>query len=97
MSLTSKQRSHLKALAHHLEPVVRVGRSGATDAVSGEVDRTIDAHELIKMRIEVEDSSERRAIAADIAQRTGAELVGAVGKIAILYRPRAEKPKIKLP
>jgi RNA-binding protein len=97
MSLTSKQKSYLKALAHHLEPVVRVGRAGATDAVSGEVERTVDAHELIKIRIEVEDSSERRAIAADLAQRTGAEFVGAVGKIAILYRARAEKPKIKLP
>lgn len=97
MSLTSKQRSHLKALAHHLEPVVRVGRAGATDGVSGEVDRTLEAHELIKIRIEVEDSSERRAIAADIAQRSGAELVGAVGKIAILYRGREDDPKIKLP
>lgn len=97
MALTSKQRSHLKSLAHHLEPVVRVGRGGASQGVFEEVERSIEAHELIKIRIELDDSSDRKAIATEIADHINAELVGTVGKIAILYRAREEKPSIKLP
>ena len=97
MALTSKQRSHLKSLAHHLEPVVRVGRGGASDSVVSEVERTIDAHVLIKIRIELEDSSDRKAIAQEIAHQADAEVVGSVGKITILYRARKENPSIRIP
>jgi RNA-binding protein len=97
MSLTSKQRAYLKSLAHPLSPVVRVGRARISPEVVSETLRSMEAHELIKVRIESEESKERRQIAADLALQTESHLVGTVGKIAILYRPRQEKPTIKLP
>jgi len=95
--LTALQRKHLKALAHHLDPTVRVGRSGASDAVVREAAKTLDAHELVKVRIDDEDGSTRRELAAELAGATGAHVVGTIGKIAILYRRNDEKPKIKIP
>jgi len=95
--MTSKQRQFLKRLAHPLEPVVRVGRGGVTDAVVEETRKSLLAHELIKVRIDTDDSSARKALAARLAEATSSELAGAVGKIAILYRERDEKPAIKLP
>lgn len=96
MALTPKQRQFLKGLAHSLSPVVRVGKGGVRDSVVEETKKSLAAHELIKVRIEVDDGDERRALAAKLADAAGAELAGSVGKIAILYRERDENPTIKL-
>jgi RNA-binding protein len=97
MALTAKQRQFLKGLAHSLPPVVRVGRGGASGAVVEETKKSLLAHELIKVRFEVDDSGERKALAQTIAAAADAEIAGSVGKVAILYRARDEKPTIRLP
>lgn len=95
--LTPKQRQFLKGLAHPLSPIVRVGKGRLTDAVIAETKNALEAHELIKVRIEVDESAARRDLATRLADATDAHLVGTIGKIAILYRRREEKPKIVLP
>lgn len=95
--LTSKQRQYLRGLAHPLAPVVRVGKAGVTESVIAETKKSLHSHELIKVRIEVDESAERKAIAAKLAEASDAQLAGTVGKIAILYRQRDEEPEIKLP
>jgi RNA-binding protein len=96
MALTSKDRRYLKGLAHALEPVVRVGQRGVTPAVVAEANRSLEAHELIKVRIDADDPGSRRTVAEALAAAAEAEIAGMIGKLAILYRPRAEKPRIKL-
>lgn len=96
-ALTGKQKQFLKGLAHPLSPIVRVGKGGVTQSVVEETKKSLHAHELIKVRIDVEDSSDRRAMAAQLADEADAHIAGAIGKIAILYRERDEKPEIKLP
>jgi len=95
--LTSKQRQYLKGLAHPLSPIVHIGRNGVSPAVVAETKRSLEAHELIKVRIEADDPKERRTLANALAKECDAHLAGTVGKIAILYREREEKPEIKLP
>ncbi|HEY0593410.1 MAG TPA: ribosome assembly RNA-binding protein YhbY [Thermoanaerobaculia bacterium] len=97
MQYTPSQRKYLRGLAHELEPVVRIGKARVTPEVAAEADRALEAHELIKVRIDVEGRDARQALAEDLAERAGAALVTSIGKIAVLYRPREEKPKIKLP
>jgi len=91
-ALTSKQRQFLKGLAHPLAPIVRVGKGGLTDAVIVETKKALASHELIKVRIDVEESATRRDLAARLVEATDAHLAGAIGKIAILYRQREEDP-----
>jgi RNA-binding protein len=86
--LTSRERAHLKARAHTLEPVVRIGQAGVTDAVVAEVERALSAHELIKVRIDASDRAQRVSDGDAICARTGASPVHRVGKILILWRPR---------
>ena len=86
--LTSKERAHLKARAHVLEPVVQTGGAGITDAVVAEVDRALTAHELLKVRVGVDDREERVAMGDELCARTGATAVHQVGKVLILWRPR---------
>ena len=92
--LTSKQRQYLRGLAHPLAPVVRVGKAGVTESVIAETKKSLESHELIKVRIESDD---RKAAAETLASATDAQIAGLVGKVAILYRERDEKPEIKLP
>jgi len=96
-ALTAKQRQFLKGLAHPLAPVVRVGKGGLSDAVVEETKKSLLAHELIKVRVELDDAKERRALADKLAAAADAHVAGTIGKTAILYRRRDEKPKIKLP
>lgn len=97
MALTTRQRQYLKGLAHELSPVVHVGRGGVKESVVTETKKSLDAHELIKVRIDVDAGAERKQLAAQLAGETDAQLVNTIGKIAILYREREEKPRIKLP
>jgi RNA-binding protein len=91
LSLTNRERSHLKGRAHALEPVVQVGQAGLTDRVLAEIDRALTAHELIKVRIGVADRTERAALCEAICARTGAAEVLRVGKVLGLWRPRPEE------
>lgn len=95
--LTPKQRQFLKGLAHPLAPVVRVGRNGVTPAVVEETKKSLVAHELIKVRFDADDAEERKSQAEFLAEEADAQLAGRVGKMAMLYREREEKPRIKLP
>ena len=97
MVLTAKQRQFLKGLAHALEPVVRVGKGGVSEAVITETKKSLAAHELIKVRIDADDSATRKDLAEKLAAATDSGLAATLGKVAILYRAREEKPKIKLP
>jgi RNA-binding protein len=97
MALTTKQRQFLKGLAHPLSPVVRIGKGRLTPAVIAETKRSLEAHELIKVRIELEDGEARRALAEELATACDAHLAGTIGKLAIVYRAREEKPAIRLP
>jgi RNA-binding protein len=97
MTLTGKQRQFLRGLAHALEPVVRVGRAGASPSVIEETKRSLASHELIKIRIDNDDSSQRKALAEELAKACDAEVAGTIGKLAILYRRRDEDPEIEIP
>lgn len=88
-ALTARERAHLKARAHALEPVVHAGNSGVTDTLVAEVDRALTAHELIKMKVGTDDRADRVAIGDEICARTGAAAVHRVGKVLILWRPRS--------
>jgi len=89
-SLTTRERAALKARAHALEPVVRVGHAGVTDAMVAEIDRALEAHELIKVKIGEGDRDTRRDHAETMAARTGAAVVQSVGRVLVLWRPRPQ-------
>lgn len=95
MSLSSEQRRQFRALAHDLKPVVMVGDKGLSEGLTAELERALDDHELIKVKIASPDREDRRAVADALCEETGAELVQMIGKIAILLR-RAKKPNPKL-
>ena len=89
--LTAAQRRALLAKAHHLHPVVLVGRQGVTPAVMREIDIALKAHELIKVRMAGGERAERDALAAGICDALACALVQRLGKLLVLWRPRPEE------
>ncbi len=93
--LSSFQRQHLKGLAHHLKPIVQIGKNGLTDQVCADIDRALLAHELIKVKF-LEHKEERESLAQSISGKLQGQQVGLVGNTAIFYRPHPEKEKRKI-
>ena len=96
MPLSKQQKSHLRALGHHLKPVVWVGQHGLRDTVLAEINQALDAHELIKVKLAAERET-RSDMASQICANTGAEAVHRIGQIIVLFRRNRERPKIALP
>ena len=85
-TLSSAQRSELRGRAHHLEPVVMIGDAGLTAAVMAEIDRALNAHELIKIRVHGDDRGARLQMLADICTQAACAPVQNIGKLLIIWR-----------
>lgn len=96
MNLSTKQKQHLKGLAHNLKPVVMLGSNGLTEAVLAEIDIALNHHELVKVKVVSEDRETKVLIIDAIVRETGAEKIQTIGKVLVLYR-QSEQRKIELP
>ena len=95
--LNIKQKQYLKGLAHSLDPVVMINETkGLTPSVIKEIDISLKAHELIKVRVLGDDRAARIALIDDICEKTSSECVQHIGKLLVLYR-NSDKNKISLP
>jgi RNA-binding protein len=98
MPLTGKQRSHLRSVAHHLKPLLHVGKEGVTDALAHTVEEAFNSRELMKLKV-LDTAPEEPAAIADaiVARLPGAHVVQVIGRTVVVYRPHPEKPQLKLP
>ena len=98
MNITPKQRQYLKGLAHHLKPVVQIGKEGLTPAVTASINAVLDKRELIKVQIQENADLDRKEGAQKIADDLKASLLQIVGRKVSLYRRNpALKKRITLP
>lgn len=88
--ISQSERKRFRAIGHHLKPVVTIAGNGVNEGVAGELDRALNDHELIKIRITA-DRDERKGIVHTVIETTGAELVQQIGATALLYRA-TDKP-----
>jgi len=86
MKFSNAFKKQLRKKAHELHPIVILGNKGLTEAVQLEIERGLLDHELIKIKIANNDREERKNIIAKICQARKAELIQAVGKVAVIYR-----------
>ncbi|MBW3553934.1 MAG: ribosome assembly RNA-binding protein YhbY [Gemmatimonadetes bacterium] len=96
--LTSKQRAHLRSLAHRLRPVVHVGTDGISDAVVASVEDALKTRELLKVKVLDGAPLEVRDAADSLSSRLAdAHVPQVIGRTIVLYRPFPEEPGIRLP
>lgn len=96
MNLSTKQKQHLKGLAHPLKPIVMLGNNGLTEGVLAEIEQALEHHELIKVKIATEDRETKNLVVEAIVRETRASNVQVIGKTLVLFRPSKES-KISLP
>jgi len=95
MSFSPEQRREYRAIAHHLKPVIIVGDKGLTENLQEELERALNDHELIKIKVASQDREARQEAILALCESSGAEVVQTIGKIAVIMR-RAKKPNPKL-
>ena len=93
--MTPSRRSELRARAHALDPVVIIGDKGLTDEVMAEIDRSLKAHELIKIRAATADRDARALWMEKICERLEAQAIQQIGKVLVIYRENFDKPREK--
>lgn len=85
----------LRAIGHKLKPVVTVAGNGVSEGVVSEIDRALNQHELIKIKLAVGGREAKQAVAEEICQQTGAEVVQSIGNMILVLRRTAEPdPKL---
>lgn len=93
LKLTPAERSALRSDAHALNPVVIIGDAGLTDAVLKEIDTSLNAHGLIKIRVFGDDRDARVEMYDTICDKLDAAPVQHIGKLLVVYRPQKDIPK----
>lgn len=79
-----------RALAHQLNPVVTVAGQGLSEAVVAELERALDDHELIKIKLAVGDREARDDTLKALCDTTGAALIQQIGHTATILRRVAQ-------
>ena len=92
--LTSKDRQHLKNLAHAQKPVVLIGKKGFTDALHTEIHSALLAHQLIKIKFLEAAIDIQEEMIDKLCIKLEAELVESRGHIVTLYRLNPERPNL---
>lgn len=95
MELTNSRKKALRTLGHQLNPIITIAEKGVTDTINQEIERALNDHELIKIKININDPGYRKQLARELCEQHGATLVQSIGKVALILR-EAKKPNPKL-
>lgn len=92
--MTSKERAAWRAKANSLEPIIQIGKEGISDNIVSQIDDTLDARELIKIRVHLETSPKTpKELASKLAGALEADVIQVIGGVIVLYR-EADEEKI---
>ena len=94
--LRGKQKRQLRALAHHLNPIFQVGKSGVTSDMVQGVRDALEKRELIKISILQNNEDDKNEVAETLATRTGSELVQLIGHTIVLYKQSSKEKYRKI-
>ncbi len=95
--ITSKQRSYLKTLSHHEQPLLQIGKNGLNESLFEQLDKLLEDHELVKINVLKNSPYEMEDLIDEILDETNSEFVQAIGRKLTIYREAEEDAKIELP
>ena len=97
-NLSSSERKYLRSQAHHLEPMVLIGKNGIKDGTIEYINKLLQTRELIKIKFR-EFKDEKLSLSEKIAELTNSQIVGVIGHTVIIFRqnPDSDKRQIHIP
>tara|TARA_X000000368_G_C22875796_1_gene642984 strand:+ start:409 stop:717 length:309 start_codon:yes stop_codon:yes gene_type:complete len=90
--INSERKKYLRQIGHHLKPIVTISSNGLSESVIKEIDRALNDHELIKIKLNVENKKE---ITKKICEKNNAFIVQGIGNVILIIR-ESIKPNPKL-
>jgi len=91
--LTGKQKGYLRSLAHHVEPVMQIGKNGLSENFVQTFLTAIDVHELVKVSVLPNCSESKEELSEQLCEITSCEIVQIIGNQLIFYRPTTKENK----
>jgi RNA-binding protein len=78
----------LRKKAKALTPILHIGKNGITDSLILEIEKTLKKKKLVKIKINkgALDGRDRKEIAKEIVEKTGAKLIDFIGFNIVLYK-----------
>lgn len=95
MPISIDRKKQFRTIGHKLNPIVTVAGNGLSPNVVAELNRALDDHELIKVKLAIPEREDRKELVAELVQLPNVELIQEIGKVVLLYRPN-KKPNPKL-
>ena len=95
MELTGKQKRYLRAQAHHLTPIVQIGKGGLTNEINTSIRKALDARELIKVAILQNSDADINDVAAEIEEMSF-DVVQKIGRILVVFKVAEKRENRKL-
>ena len=95
MELTGKQKRYLRAQAHHLTPIVQIGKGGLTNEIKTSIRKALDARELIKVAILQSSDADINDVAAEIEEMSF-DVVQKIGRILVVFKVAEKRENRKL-
>lgn len=92
--LTGKQRANLKKLANEIDATVYIGKNELTDNIIKEISDYLEAHELVKVKLQENVELDPKDVANEVAEKLGAEYVQAIGRKFVLYKESKDHKQI---
>ena len=92
--LDKKKKQQLRAMGNTLKATVQIGKDGLSDNVIDMCERSLEAHELVKIAILKSCLVAVNEIALDLSANTDSDIVHIIGRTILLYR-QSEKRKIQ--
>ena len=84
--ITSKQRAELRARANELDTTLMIGKEGVTDATVQELDRQLEARDLVKGKVLETALMSAREVSDQLCEALGAEGIQCVGNKFVVWR-----------
>ena len=85
--LNNAEKRALKAKAQLLEPVLKLGHAGMSEAFLKSMDSALTLHGLVKMKF-TDFKDQKHDLASQIADKTASAIVMQVGNVAVFFRPK---------
>ena len=94
--MTSKQRAYLKSLASRIDTIFQIGKGGISEEICFQLNNAMEARELIKIKLLETCPDPIKDVAAEISQKTGAEVVQTIGTKIVLFKVSSNEKNRKI-
>lgn len=91
--ITAAQKTFLRGVGQTLDASVKVGKSGLTPEFFTELQKNLNARELVKVRFVAADRDERATLAEQIADEGRCIWISSVGATALFFRQNPDPTK----